>query len=93
LGEVQTIKIESIPNEIDLPAFDQNGLVNFLGSLYGDLVYFTDISSDREVLTQRISRTKEIFSIPFEQIHSLLDDTEEWIRNFARYVLAQKDKE
>jgi hypothetical protein len=92
LGEAQTIKIESIPNEIECPAFDFNGLINFLGSYYGDLVYFTDIS-DREVITQRISRTKEVFSIPFEQIHSLLDDTEEWIQNFARYVLAQKNKE
>jgi hypothetical protein len=98
LGEAQTIKIESIPNEIEcpafcqnilLPAFDFNGLINFLGSYYGDLVYFTDIS-DREVITQRISRTKEVFSIPFEQIHLLLDDTEEWIQNFARYVLVQK---
>lgn len=88
LGEDMAIKLPALPNEIDFPPFDNNGLVNIFGSLYGDMSIIS-LDSSNEYLKEKLTKTKEILSTPLEKIPSLVNDPDEWVRNFAQYVLSQ----
>jgi len=86
LGEEQFIKVASITDDIQLPPFNSDDLIELFGSYYGDMSVFSDGISNEEI-KQKIKRTQEILSTPLEQISLLIHDPEQWIQNFARHVL------
>ena len=70
--------------EYKFSTWDKDGFINFLGGYYGDMsITNTNI---KEYL-KRHTKTKEVFSLPLNQIPKLINDTEEWVRIYANMVL------
>lgn len=70
--------------EYEFSTWDKDGFINFLGGYYGDMSITTTIIDD---CLKRLTRTKEVLSLPLNQIPKLINDTEEWVRVYANMVL------
>jgi len=68
------------------PLWDKDGFIDFLGGYYGDM---SIISEDviKDDLLKRNTRTKEVLSLPLNQIPKLINDTEEWVKVYTNMVL------
>lgn len=92
LGEHQMIKVAAIAkDDIQLPPFNEDDLVDLFGSYYGDMSILSDDNLN-ENTKYRVKKTQEILNTPIEKIPLLINDTEEWVQNFARYVLSYSKK-
>ena len=70
--------------EYEFSTWDKDGYINFLGGYYGDMSITSTIIKD---CLKRLTRTKEVLSLPLNQIPKLINDTEEWVRIYANMVL------
>lgn len=73
-------------NQIDFPPWNSDDLIDFLGGLYGDMSVFGPeyIKND---LRKRLTRTNQVFRMPIDKVPLLLNDSEEWIKIYASYML------
>jgi len=85
-----TIKIESLSKEINIPPCNYFGAIPLLGSYFGltDVLNEKDLTKDKK---DKIEKTKKILSTPYNNINNLLNDPDEWVRNFAKFVIEQKE--
>lgn len=86
LGEKFDIYIAALHIDFSLPPFDDNGLIPFLGSYYGDMcISPSDDTSE--------TKTQKILNTPFEMIPTLINDPDQWVRNFAQFVLTDSKEQ
>jgi hypothetical protein len=70
--------------EYVFPTWDKDGFINFLVGYYGDM---SITNSNIKEYLKRHTKTKEVLSLPLNQIPKLINDTEEWVRVYANMVL------
>jgi len=74
--------------EVQLPTWDKNDLVPYLGSFYGDMtVCDGDHILKHEDLVARHKRTLEILLLTDNDLPRLINDPEQWIRHYANSKL------
>lgn len=71
---------------IDFPLWNDEGLIHFLGSYYGDVSIFShDLVKDE--LLKRHVHTNKVFQCTIDKIPTLINDDEEWVKIYARHKL------
>lgn len=81
-----TIKIVALSKEINIPVCNYYGAIPIIGSYF----CLTDIINEKQFNKEkedRIEKTQKVLSTPYDKINILLNDSDEWVRNFARFVL------
>jgi hypothetical protein len=86
IGDTDGIVVASVL--LELPAQDKNGFIVFLGSHYGDISIFSEETLKESLeLIARLGRTQEVFKIPERDMAMLINDSEEWVKHYAKHVI------
>jgi len=76
----------------ELPYWDKNDLIPFLGSYYGDLIIISaGTIIKNNILRERFLLTEEIFKMTKEDLPKLINHETEWVKQYLAYQL-KRDK-
>lgn len=70
--------------EVELPDWDKDGLIPYLGSFYGDMTIYADdqVRKSKDLL-ERHTRTLEILKLTDNDLPRYINDPEQWIKQYA----------